>query len=345
MSKELKKFSERYVELIGTDKIDKIVEVIKEEKADISESVIEESVIYNFWFRYYCMLQPDQILLLGIQKAAITGDMYYMLNGIYQANRFWCVYQNSGEIEGLHAKNIIEIVLAYACNDYTILDKIMPKDLGVAIRGYSAPYYNMIYAMTYHDQMTGDKAYAELQAFMEKKHPQFDLLIAGFLSDLYQKDIVGINEKLQKLCNSMGRCCWIKEHIFGLDEEIGKLGNSVAIFVHGLYHLAVKYLEKDPLVEEITMPKHKNFITEYEKFNFKNDFPKPQNLIDFDFVAKFINVSIQSDVIPEITLANKGKIAYVDGKQFEKSLFENMKKYGVLDVKREGKQYVFKKIE
>ena len=42
-------------------------------------------------------------------------------------------------------------------------------EAGPASSGYSAPYYNMVYAMTYHDDEVGKKAQAELSTFMEKK--------------------------------------------------------------------------------------------------------------------------------------------------------------------------------
>ena len=62
-----------------------------------------------------------------------------------------------------------------SCNDYKLLERIMPFEAGPASSGYSAPYYNMVYAMTYHDDEVGKKAQAELSTFMEKKRTQFDL--------------------------------------------------------------------------------------------------------------------------------------------------------------------------
>lgn len=80
----------------------------------------------------------------------------------------------------------------------------------------------MLYAVTYHDNEVGNKAQAELSAFMGKKRTQFDLKLAKFFYDLYQKDVDGINCGLQELCESMGNVIglmnifmeWIKT--FGL---------------------------------------------------------------------------------------------------------------------------------
>lgn len=100
--------------------------------------------------------------------------MAYMLNGIYQENRFNCIYSNRANSGGAQTINFIEVVIAYSCNDYKLLEKIMPFEAGPASYSYSAPYYNMVYAMTYHDDEVGKKAQAELSTFMEKKRTQFD---------------------------------------------------------------------------------------------------------------------------------------------------------------------------
>lgn len=63
----------------------------------------------------------------------------------------------------------------------------------------------MVYAITYHDNEVGNKAQAELSAFMGKKRTQFDLKLAKFFYDLYQKDVDGINCGLQELCDLMGK--------------------------------------------------------------------------------------------------------------------------------------------
>ena len=177
----------------------------------------------------------------------------------------------------------------------------MPFGAGSATSGYSAPFYNMVYAITYHDNEVGNKAQAELSAFMGKKRTQFDLKLAKFFYDLYQKDVDGINCGLQELCDLMGKCKWINEHIYGLYKNIRSLGNAVAIFIHGLYHIVMKFLKDSPLIEKIKMPEHKSFIKEYEEFNKEHDFPEPQNFINFDQIAKFINLSIKAEVIPEVS--------------------------------------------
>ena len=165
--------------------------------------------------------------------------MAYMLNGIYQENRFNCIYGNRANSGGAQTINFIEVVLAYSCNDYKLLERIMPFEAGPASSGYSAPYYNMVYAMTYHDDEVGKKAQAELSTFMEKKWTQFDLKLAKNFSMIY------IRKMWTELIADYRNCVILWENVNGLMntfmgwiKTFKHLGKMVAIFIHGLYHIA-----------------------------------------------------------------------------------------------------------
>ena len=84
---------------------------------------------------------------------------------------------------------------------------------------------------------------------------------------------------------------------------------------------------------------------EYEEFNKEHDFPEPQILVDFDQLAKFINLSIRTEFIPEVSFYKSGRNYVNDGKKFEKILFDNLQKSEVLLVEMEEEKYVFKRIK
>lgn len=205
---------------MGESSEDELWSDIERDIAEFKKKVEFGKADGYFWNMYYNLLRSNRLMFAGINKAFITGDMAYMLNGIYQENRFNCIYGNRANSGGAQTINFIEVVIAYSCNDYKLLEKIMPFEAGPASYSYSAPYYNMVYAMTYHDDEVGKKAQAELSTFMEKKRTQFDLKLAKFFYDLYQKDVDGVNCGLQELCDLMGKCKWINEHIYGLDKDI-----------------------------------------------------------------------------------------------------------------------------
>ena len=345
MIKGAKSFQQKYEKIMGESSADKLWNDVKNGINEFTRKIELGQADGYFWNMYFNLLRENRILFEGVNKAIVTGDMNYMLKGIYQENRFNCIYQNRSNSGGAQTINFIEVVIAYSCNDYSLLEKIMPFKEGPATCGYSAPFYNMLYAVTYHDNEVGNKAQAELSAFMGKKRTQFDLKLAKFFYDLYQKDVDGINCGLQELCESMGKCNWINEHIYGMDKNIRSLGNTVAIFIHGLYHIVMKFLKDTPLSEKIKTPEHKSFIKEYEEFNKEHDFPEPQILVDFDQLAKFINLSIRTEFIPEVSFYKSGRKYVNDGKKFEKILFDNLQKGEVLLVEMEEEKYVFKRIK
>ena len=82
-----------------------------------------------------------------------------------------------------------------------------------------------------------------------------------------------------------------------------------------------------------------------EEFNKEHDFPEPQILVDFDQLAKFINLSIRTEFIPEVSFYKSGRNYVNDGKKFEKILFDNLQKSEVLLVEMEEEKYVFKRIK
>ena len=199
MVKAAKSYQQKYEKIMGESSEDELWSDIERDIAEFKKKVEFGKADGYFWNMYFNLLRSNRLMFAGINKAFITGDMAYMLNGIYQENRFNCIYGNRANSGGAQTINFIEVVLAYSCNDYKLLERIMPFEAGPASSGYSAPYYNMVYAMTYHDDEVGKKAQAELSTFMEKKRTQFDLKLAKFFYDLYQKDVDGVNCGLQEV--------------------------------------------------------------------------------------------------------------------------------------------------
>ena len=63
-----------------------------------------------------------------------------------------------------------------------------------------------------------------------------------------------------------------------------------------------------------------------KNFNIEKNFPKPHNLINFDPIAKFINLSIKTEMIPKVSFSKSGRTYVNDGKRFEKTLFDKFAK-------------------
>lgn len=286
----------------------------------------------------------QDFLFLGIKTACERGDMSFMLNGIFQGNRIRMLKSNwlSRGID--HSEELVGVILAFSANDLPLVEKMMPVKLGLSVNGYYKSHYNMIYAMFRKDTDLEKIAEKQLRHFLSKKQSKFDTIFSQYLLELYYRNITGISNCLQELCNNITRTNWVQEEIL-LSTSYNKLGRSVALFVHGLYHLAYFYLEEKEFLQ-IKMPEHKTFINAYEVFNQKNSFLSGDNLISFAHISRFMDRFTNLDIIPEVLAVDDPLDGdkYVDVASFRRNYFNNLMRNDLLSFRREEDKYVFQSI-
>lgn len=279
-------------------------------------------------------------IFLGIYTAGTEDDIGKMLNGIVQGNRFGAVYSNFLQSSEDQCVNIVQIIVALAGNDLALLDKIMPYSLGTASHGYFYAHYNMILALLNKDYEMGKEAKRQLEKFMTKKQCKFDVCFSFYLIKLFERDIESCSKYLQEMCDTITKTNWVQTRIFE-SVSYAKLGKTVALFVHGLYHLAYFYLEKEDF-NMIKMPQHKAFIKNYEEFNIQHDFPKGGTLIDFSTQNKLLSYLTDITIIPQIAVNEVRNEQYHDSKLFVRQLLRNLRMVGVIDFEEKGEDYDFK---
>lgn len=286
----------------------------------------------------------QDFLFLGIKIACERGDMSFMLNGIFQGNRIRMLKSNwlSRGID--HSEELVGVILAFAANDLALVEKMTPISLGLSVNGYYKSHYNMIYAMFRKDTELEKIAEKQLRHFLSKKQSKFDTIFSQYLLELYYGNITGISNCLQELCNNITRTNWVQEEIL-LSTSYYKLGRSVALFVHGLYHLAYFYLEEKDFLQ-IKMSEHKTFINAYEVFNRKNGFLPGDNLISFAYISRFMDCFTNLDIIPELLIIDDPVDGdkYVDVSSFRRDYFNNLQSNDLLSFRQEGDKYVFQSI-
>lgn len=286
----------------------------------------------------------QDFLFLGIKTACERGDMSFMLNGIFQGNRIRMLKSNwlSRGID--HSEELVGVILAFAANDLALVEKMTPISLGLSVNGYYKSQYNMIYALFRKDSEMEKTAEKQLHQFLSKKQSKFDIIFSQYLLELYYGNITGISNCLQELCNSITRANWVQEDIF-LSTSYYKLGRSVALFVHGLYHLAHFCLEEEDFLQ-IKMPEHKTFINVYEVFNRKNGFLSGDNLIPFTHISRFMERFTDLDIIPELSLYTHPLAGdkLLDVSSFQSDYFNNLQLNDLLSFRWEEDKYVFQSI-
>lgn len=293
--------------------------------------------------RFFDRLFED-LLFLGIQYACKTQDMSYMLNGIFQASRIEMIRQNWVQGGRDHSDNLVGIVLAFAANDLPLIDKMTPPHLGLSTNGYYKSQYNMVYALHRKNEELGKIAERQLLDFLTKKHSKFDRDFSRYLLEVHRGNVKGISDGLQELCNSIAKVNWVQDDIFG-SVCYYKLGRCVALFVHGLYHLAYDYLEPEEFFQ-IKIPEHKTFLEDYERFHREKGFLAGNNLIPFESTNRFMAHCTDLDIIPEVSVYTDplDKKRYIDIPLFQKTYMDNLKSHRILSYRMEGDNYVFQSI-
>ncbi len=298
----------------------------------------------NCFKLFYRQMYKD-FIFLGIKLACESGNMTFMLNGLFQGNRIGMIQNNCLHTAQDQSGGLVNIILAFAANDLKLISKSMPVSLGTSDNGYYNGHYNMMYAIYWKDQEVGREAEKQLLKFMTKKQSKFDLSFPRYLLALYYENASEISSCLLELCDTVTRSNWVQEEIF-FDTLHYKSGRHVALFVHGLYHLAYHSLNK-ALFTKIQLPEHKTFIKEYEKYNIEHGFPVGSPLIHLDDISQYMEHFIDIEMIPEVGVVkdiHDGK-NYLDADSFQEKIFANLKAQKLIDYDESAGAFVFRAIK
>ena len=138
----------------------------------------------NCFKLFYRQMYKD-FIFLGIKLACESGDMTFMLNGLFQGNRIGMIWNNCLNTTQDQSGGLVNIILAFAANDLKLVGKSMPVSPGISDNGYYKGHYNMMYAIYWKDQEAGREAEKQLLKFMEKKQSKFDLSFTLFAPQEY----------------------------------------------------------------------------------------------------------------------------------------------------------------
>lgn len=100
MVKAAKSYQQKYEKIMGESSEDELWSDIERDIAEFKKKVELGKADGYFWNMYFNLLRSNRLMFAGINEAFITGDMAYMLNGIYQENRFNCIYGNRANSGG-----------------------------------------------------------------------------------------------------------------------------------------------------------------------------------------------------------------------------------------------------
>ena len=256
--------------------------------------------------KLYNSLLLDDIKYFAYYIAFLDGDYKQLNNALWQTGREELIRGGLLASGTIYTAGILRgLFTSFACNDFSVISSFIPKDLPL-LKGtyYPQNVINLLYALYYQDEDRLSESIILAQQFLDKKkRTGMEEFSVRYFINLARKDAAGISQNLQNLCLAYQRRGYPFE----------KIDKCFADEVHGLYRL-VKYFD-DSMFEEVSMPSHKTFLHEFEKWQVHNQFPQGQQFYIYPQDMADANKILKNE-LPRIHIEKSGRNLGIDVDRF-----------------------------
>lgn len=256
--------------------------------------------------KLYSSLLLDDIKYFAYYIAFLDGDYKQLNNALWQIGREELIRGGLLASGTIYTDGILRgLFTSFACNDFLVISSYIPKDLPL-LKGtcYPQNVINLLHALYYQDEDRLSESIILAQQFLEKKkRTGMEEFSVRYFINLARKDAAGISQNLQNLCLTYQRRGYPFE----------KIDKCFADEVHGLYRL-VKYFD-DSMFEEVSMPSHKTFLQEFEKWQVQNQFPQGQQFYIYPQDMSDANKILKNE-LPRIHIEKSGRNLGIDVDRF-----------------------------
>lgn len=260
--------------------------------------------------KLYIDLVLNKIQYFGYYSAFCEGDFKKLNNALWQNGRNDLLRGGMTLSGTSYTGNIIKgIFTCFACNDFEVIQSVIPHTLPL-LKGtyYTENVINLLHSIYYKEDERLKAVMGKAESFLtKKKMTGLAEYYVRFFIFLAKKEVDGISECLQKLCESHQKQGY----------PIQKIDKCFIPEIHGLYHL-VRFLDKN-LFEQIKLPSHKCFLKELEEWQQKNNFPKGAPFYQYPEPLSDANRILQSP-LPLIHLIHVDGKLVIDVEKFVEEL-------------------------
>lgn len=253
--------------------------------------------------KLYSSLLLDDIKYFAYYIAFLDGDYKQLNNALWQTGREELIRGGLLASGTIYTDGILRgLFTSFACNDFSVISSYIPKDLPL-LKGtyYPQNVINLLHALYYQDEDRLSESIILAQQFLDKKkRTGMEEFSVRYFINLARKDAAGIS---QNLCLAYQRRGYPFE----------KIDKCFADEVHGLYRL-VKYFD-DSMFEEVSMPSHKTFLQEFEKWQVQNQFPQGQQFYFYPQDMADANKILKNE-LPRIHIEKSGRNLVIDVDRF-----------------------------
>ena len=256
--------------------------------------------------KLYSSLLLNDIKYFAYYIAFLDGDYNQLNNALWQTGREELIRGGLLASGTIYTDGILRgLFTSFACNDFSVISSYIPKDLPL-LKGtyYPQNVINLLHALYYQDEDRLSESIILAQQFLEKKkRTGMEECSVRYFINLARKDVAGISQNLQNLCLAYQKRGYPFE----------KIDKCFADEVHGLYRL-VKYFD-DSMFEEVSMPSHKTFLQEFEKWQVQNQLPQGQQFYIYPQDMADANKILKNE-LPRIHIEKSGRDLVIDVDQF-----------------------------
>ena len=265
--------------------------------------VLSDNVLMT---KLYSSLLLDDIKYFAYYIAFLDGDYKQLNNALWQTGREELIRGGLLASGTIYTDGILRgLFTSFVCNDFSVISSYIPKELPL-LKGtyYPQNVINLLYALYYQDEDRLSESIILAKQFLDKKkRTGMEEFSVRYFINLARKDAAGISQNLQNLCLAYQRRGYPFE----------KLDKCFADEVHGLYRL-VKYFD-DSMFEEVSMPSHKTFLQEFEKWQVQNQFPQGQQFYTYPQDMADANRILKNE-LPRIHIEKSGRNLGIDVDRF-----------------------------
>ncbi|MCL1138209.1 hypothetical protein [Shewanella pneumatophori] len=245
-----------------------------------------------------CLRDTQPVELFGCYQAFTTQDCQMLNDVIFQSTRQRLLSSAITAGGTDHSSFYHNIVAAFACNDFEIIQSFAPADLPFCkYPYYNAPALNLITSLYYQDRAKQTDVLALAEKFLKKKLPVLDAAVIHFLVALMQGDSSRASEALQQA--SLG---------FARSRVYGALEKCFAVELHGLYNFA-RYIDPE-LFAQISVPTGAGFSISFAEWQRDNAYVTGKLFYQYPSERELMN-QILTAKLPQVTLIEHKKNSFI----------------------------------
>lgn len=175
---------------------------------------------------------------------------------------------------------------AFACGEYGVIEKTLPKDLGITHNGhpFDIVMSNLLISIWYREEKWLTKVLPAAERFCSQKRPKWQQFAVSFLIALYNRDIPTMQDCLQNLCECFPYSNCSREE------------KQLCISAHGLYCFVQQIGTKEN-GHILTTPKHRNFSKEYATWRIENPYPTHKLYFEYPSPMEILNQILMAPVV------------------------------------------------